>query len=215
MSNKSKEVQENVFNIRKTEDQIRKTLLENTVKMLSNRIYIVNGKKEKLISNNKINEIIKDLDDDTYEIKTNRESYMLKIFFIKINSINKPSTIIDFIEKYNDSPKIIVAVDYGNKAYNDLKKKYDNVEIFYQYELMMDIISFALQPKFELLTPEEMEAVKKEYNCMEKHLQKKFSNDAISKYFNLKPGDIIRSINYSVTSGQTISYSIVTRDTTN
>ena len=58
----------------------------------------------------------------------------------------------------------------------------------------------------EPLTPEEMEAVKKEYNTKNKQLPKMEYDDAITRYFYLKADDVIRIIRYSLKSGSSIYY---------
>ena len=176
-------------------DEQKEILITNVLKMLSNRIFIKNAVKEKLINlsttsvKNYIKDNVKDLNDDIYEIKTNHTTYYLKLYFLKINSINKPTSIGDFLDKYKKYQKIIIAEDFGNKALKEFNKR-DNLQIFKEATLMEDIVEHYLQPKFHLLTEEEMNKVREEYICNDKHFSREHIDDAITEYYNLKPGDI-------------------------
>jgi DNA-directed RNA polymerase subunit H (RpoH/RPB5) len=198
-----------------THTQIKDTLISNVLKMLSRRIYTKNYVEEPLLilnsNSNDNKELYKDLGDDIYEIITNDTPYYLKIYFQKINSIKKPSTIQDFLNKYSTFEKIIIAQEFGNKVLNTFNKTI-RLQIFKEVTLMDDVNDFHLQPKYDLLTYDEMNKVKDEYLCNDKHFRRAYADDVIAGYFNLKPGDIIRVITPSPTAGEVVSYIIITKD---
>jgi len=84
-----------------------------------------------------------------------------------------------------------------------------HTQIFRESSFLSDLISYRDQPRFELLSPKEIELFKKEYNTTDYTTKKILRSDPISKYFALRKGDIIRIIRPSPTSGQAIDYRIV------
>jgi DNA-directed RNA polymerase subunit H (RpoH/RPB5) len=152
---------------------------------------------------------LKNLGDETYTIKMNNgDIYAIKIIQQKIATINKPSSVAEFLDQYVKNHKILIADDFSNKTYDTIRK-YGKVELFKQAYLMSDTISHHYQPKFILLSKSEMKEVLDKYNLKEVDLQKMENLDPVSRYFNLKKGDIIRIIRFSPTSGYSPGYRIV------
>lgn len=194
----------------KTEQERIKIILQNTILMLSNRIFVdKQGEKHQLINSDLT---IKDLDnkgDHTYVLKANNgDDYVIKIILHKISAIGKQSVISNFLKEYGKYRRIIIANDFNNKI-SDYLARYQT-QLFKEGALLTDIISHSIQPKFELLTPKEMEKVKSEYNVTDYTIIKLVRSDPVAKYFALKKGDIIRVIRPSPTSGESVVYRIVT-----
>ena len=82
-------------------------------------------------------------------------------------------------------------------------------QIFKENTLLSNLIDYRDQPKFELLSPTEMDQFKLEYNATDYTTKKMLKTDPIAKYYALHKGDIIRIIRPSPTAGQSIDYRIV------
>lgn len=184
-------------------------IIHNVLVMLGNRIYVdKEGKKHPLLDVAKTEKNIEDRGDNKYVFTTDHgEPYALKIIFQKISGTGKQTAINEFINEYAKHKKIIVAYDYNNKIVEYVAKH--RAQIFREHFFLQDIISYRDQPKFELLSPSEMEMVKKEYNITDYTAEKMSRFDPVARYFGLKKGDIIRIIRPSPTSGEAIAYRIV------
>ena len=184
-------------------------IIKNTLKMLGNRIYIdKNGEKKRLLNPDQSLKSMEDRGDGFFVIKAdNGDNYAIKIIFQKITATGKNSVVSEFFKEYAKYKKIIVAHDFNSKIIDYVSKHH--TQIFKEHVLLEDIISNRDQPKFELLSPTEMEQVKLEYNATDYTIDKLLKTDAITKYFALKKGDIIRIKRPSQTSGWAIAYRIV------
>lgn len=202
------EPNKNLFPIMKDEAEKVKIIVENIIIMLSNRIYIdKNGNKQPLLNKNITLKDVEDKGDNTFIIKANNgDTYAIKIAFIKISAMRKQLLISEFFKDYVEYKKIIVAQDYNNKIEEYVIKH--NAQIFRESSLLKDLLAYKDQPKFELLSPKEMEQFKLEYNSSN-YMTKKFTrSDPMTKYFALKKGDIVRIIRPSPVSGESVDYRI-------
>jgi len=200
--------QKSLFQIYRTEAQRSRIILENVVRMLGNRIYVRDGKKYPLLNPEEALKSLEDKGDHVYIIPAdNGTKYALKIVFQKITTISKQSIIAEFLENYAGYQRIIVASDYTNKIAEYILKR--QTQLFREFSFLQDIISYRDQPRFELLSPEEMEQVRREYQLNEYTFEKMLRSDPVAKYFALKKGDLIRIIRPSPTAGESIAYRIV------
>lgn len=197
-----------IFQVEKTNDEIRKTVLTNAIKMITER---------KLLKKDRMEENIKHIlgvqsDDYTYVIDmTDGKKLALKLIQQKITAISKQSNIGEFLHKYKDLQKIVIVKGINTKSRQYILNNYQRTEVFLESELMIDIISFTLQPKFELLAPESEEAKTfcNKFLCKKRNMPRMYTDDAIARYYNLKHGDIVRIIRPSESSGYAPSYRIV------
>jgi DNA-directed RNA polymerase subunit H (RpoH/RPB5) len=200
--------QKSLFQIYRTEAQRSRIILENVARMLGNRIYVRDGKKYPLLNPEEALKSLEDKGDHVYIIPAdNGTKYALKIVFQKITTISKQSIIAEFLENYAGYQRIIVASDYTNKIAEYILKR--QTQLFREFSFLQDIISYRDQPRFELLSPEEMEQVRREYQLNEYTFEKMLRSDPVAKYFALKKGDLIRIIRPSPTAGESIAYRIV------
>ena len=202
-----------LYQVEKSPEDIRKTVLTNIVKMLTNRGLL---KLENLESN--IEKLIKTYSDDlTYTIKLDKvEDDGLKIMAIKyaphkITAVNKSYGISDFLNNYKDNPKIVVVKSISKKAHQQFMKNFDRVEIFMEQEMMINLVDHVMVPKHELLTPEEVLTFYETYNCKKKNMPKILSTDPVARYYAMKVGDICRVIRPSEKSGFAHSYRLVVK----
>lgn len=198
-----------LFIIHKTEQQKTATILDNVLLMLSNRFYLTkSGEKHQLLNLEEARQKVTDDGNNTFLVKAlNGETYAIRIVFQKVSATGKQSVISDYIKDYGAFTKIIVANDYNNKIVDFVHKQ--GIQIFKESMMLADLISHLYQPKFEILTPIEAEAYKKEYNVDENTIKKVMRNDPVSRYFNLKKGTVMRIIRPSQTAGESVDYRIV------
>jgi DNA-directed RNA polymerase subunit H (RpoH/RPB5) len=197
-----------LFNVILTEEERLQTILHNLLLMLSRRIFIKDGEKKQLITMEGAEERIVDKGYNIYTLETdNYDNYAMIIIFQKITAIGKQSIVSDFFKDYSNFKKILVASDYNNKTLSSVLQNHS--QIFRESTMMIDIISNEIQPKFELLSPEEMKRVKEEYHITDYTIPKLLKTDPVAKYFGLKKGEIIRIVRPSQISGLSISYRIV------
>lgn len=198
-----------LFTVIKPETEKYKIIIENTLIMLSNRIYIdESNKKQPLINVDEALNKIDERGDNTVVIRANNgDMYAIKVVFQKITSTGKNSIVSDFFKDYAAHKKIIITEDFNNKIFDYMIKH--RTQIFRQADFLSNLIDYRDQPKFELLSPMEMELFKREYNVTDYTCKKMTKYDPIAKYYNLRKGDIIRIIRPSPTSGEAIDYRII------
>lgn len=202
-----------LYQVEKNEGDIIRTILINTIKMLSER---------GLIKKNNLNEIIKKITtnivddmiykitvDDTTSTDETNKIYVVKIILQKITSVGKTTGIIDFLNKYKDDNKIIIVKNINKKARQYIINNYTNAEIFLEEDLMINLIDHELVPKHVVLGSDEAKIFYEKYNCKKKNIPRMLSTDPVAKYYNMKPGQICRIIRPSETSGFVPSYRLV------
>lgn len=199
-----------LFAIYKPEEDMTKIIIHHTLLMLSRRIFINKKKEKQALLESPAEDKLKDMGDNTYVIPTlNGKNYAFKIIYHKITTIGKNSIISEFIKNYADDKKIIIASEFTSKI-QDFAMLH-GVQIFEVASMLRDIMAYKDQPKHELLSPEEMEQVKKEYGISNYTINKtQYKLDPIPKYLGLKKSDIYRVIRPSPVSGYHTNYRIVT-----
>ena len=203
----------------KDSETVRKTILVNIVKMLVEREWLdrkdwlseslthiskPSAKLEKFVQNRNEN--------DQYSIKIKngpKDSVDIILISQKVISITSTPIVTDFL-KSSDNYKLIIVDDVSDKAsthYSGLP----NVEIFKKPFFMINITEYICSPKYEILTEDETKQLLEEYDLKRKELKKMFESDPISKYYNLKKGQVVRIIRPSRQSGEVVDYRIVTK----
>lgn len=198
------------LNIEIKSNERNKIILENVVKMLTNRTNII--KPEKMDVH--IKNIIKQLDENlTFKIKSdyNNEEYHIKFYFYKLTTIKKITPIEEFLANNKGKNKIIIINNMNQKVYKQFME-YSLVELFFDYELMMNLVDFKLIPQHFLLNDIEKEEYLNAYqhtiadNGVIKGMSRMNITDPVARYYNMKAGDIVKIIRPSTTSGYGIFY---------
>lgn len=183
-------------------DEKKNAILLNILKMLSERKLLSKQKIDKLYS--KLKDIM--VDDMVYDIKVDSgKIYSVKINEYKITTINKVTSIIDFLNTNKDNNKIMVVSDLNKKAYKQLME-YPNTEVFWDYECMTNLIDYVYIPKHILLSDEEKNVFETKYFSTKRETPKIESTDPVARYYNMKVNDIVKIIRPSIMSGYTVSY---------
>lgn len=138
----------------------------------------------------------------------------LYLFFPSELSLRK-STIVNYcqrMEKEGIGRGIIVAIDHltpiAKKAFSDFSPRYI-LELFYENELLINIMDHELVPKHIVLTPEEKEKLFEKYALSENVLMRLLSNDPVVRYYGLRRGQVVKIIRNSDTAGRYVCYRLV------
>jgi DNA-directed RNA polymerase subunit H (RpoH/RPB5) len=208
-SSETLEPNRSLFVVYKSEPEKVNIILDNTITMLSNRIYIdENGNKQPLLNKSNAEKSIDDRGDNVFVIKTNKkEKYAIKITFQKITTLGKQSPINDFFKDFVEYKKIIIAKDFNAKIMEYLNQQ--DTQIFKESIMLFDLLSHVYQPQFIILSPKEIEKFKSEYNVTNYTIKKMYKSDPVAKYLDLKKNDVVKIIRPSPTSGEAIDYRVV------
>lgn len=183
--------------------EINDIILKNWLKMLTNRGIFDNnnmGTNYELLksqTNDKLEYTLKGLDN---------KNHSLKLFLTKISTTSNFSGGLDDFLKLNHH-KVIVINKTSLRVYKSIIDMGD-IEIFFDYELMIDLISQSLVPKHEILTEIEEKAYLNSYQSKDT-LRRILTMDPVARYYRMKEGNIIRVIRPSLATGYSISYLVV------
>lgn len=171
-----------------------KEIIKNVLKMLMYR---------KLLEKKDVKQILSEINlkENIFLIKTEKNNYMIYILDEKIQTINKNINILNYLKNNLNNNKIIICEDYEKKTIEQISE-YKNVEIFKKDYFLLELLEHKLQPKYEFVDEKEIESLnikKNQFPCME-------SVDPVARYLNLKPGDIIKIIEYNKNSVYNINY---------
>ena len=182
-------------------------ILLNITKMLTSRKFL---NEENLEAN--YQSLVKQINEErTFKIKSDYDSSkFFHILFVygKLTTIKKIQGLETFLQKSKGQNRIFIANNINQKAYKQFKEL-NNTEVFFEYELQINLIDHDLQPVFEVLNEEEKEKFMAEYQVTKKQMSKMKSIDPIARYYNSKAGDIFRIIRPSTSAGVGIHYRIV------
>jgi len=183
-------------------------VLSNVIKMLISRKLL---DPTAYIKEQDYNNTLDKLDISTYKFENiiDKSQIIVKIMQQKITSVSKNVSLLEFLSKYDEAHKILIALDISPKTQRQIIAKSRNTEIFLESELMMNIIDYIHVPKHELLNDKEKEAFLASYDCKKKLIPRMFAGDPISRYYRAKVGDIFRITRPSETTCFSITYRIV------
>ena len=199
------------------------TIQEKNNKILKTCINILIHRN--LLDKNKYKEYVKEIinninDDETYIKLNNNKTFRIKFLYeIKVSKIT--DYYKTFIFENIDDIKFIILDKKSftqrlyNEVYNDINKnkKENNIELFRDYELIFNVFKLIYSPKYILLNNEEYKSFINDYKINEdnkfRELSKIYNTDIISRYLNVKTGDIIKIITPNELSGYSINYRIV------
>lgn len=204
-----------IFNIEKTHEEKRDTILTNVVKMLAQRGYITDKNNMLKVIDNVIkpnnfehDEAKYSIPIDNYEGNSAIKQVNVKIIPYKITSIGKMYGITDFLNIDREIPKILIVTSVNKKVQTTIKN-YKNVEIFEEEFLMINLLEHVSVPMHIKLSEEDKQKVLTEYIVKKKDMPKIRIDDPVSIYFNAKLGDMFRIIRPSNRSGIVHAYRLV------
>jgi DNA-directed RNA polymerase subunit H (RpoH/RPB5) len=192
--------------IEKNSEDIRQTLLANTVKMLTERGLLSRDDLDKNITaiTSKVS------DEMIYEVALlSGEKFMIKLALQKITAIARSFGISEFLAQYKNNPKLIIVKEISKKALQYIMNNFTRTELFLEEELMINIIEHDLIPKHEVLSEEEMKTFYVDFGCKKKNMPKMLHIDPMARYYNMKPGDVCRILRASDKCGLSPTYRLV------
>jgi DNA-directed RNA polymerase subunit H (RpoH/RPB5) len=208
----------------KSNDEIMLSIKKNLVRMLMDRGFINKKNYEKIVNtivNNNKEEFVINIDNDrNYNTLIENKEIIIKIFNYSITSTAKDSEIYNFISKNLDKYVIIIAKEINNKSKTFLKlfknkfllkNKIVNFEIefFNFFELSFIVVDHILQPYFFPVDINDEKQFLEEYNTVKKkNMSRILVDDPVSKYYNLKPTNIVKIIR-TTDGGLCFSYSVI------
>ena len=201
--------------IEKSHHQQLNEIKTNLIKMFSNRGFIntVNVEKylEKIIKDdNDDQEYIIPLDNESnYNTTIKNKKLFIKIFDYKITSINKNSPIGEFISKFDSEYKILIVQDINQKSENIIDSYSTQSEVFKISQLMINIVDHVLVPKHIVLSKDETDKVLEAYRAKKRDMMLIRTTDAVARYYNMKPGEIVKIIRPSVMTVEAPAYRLV------
>jgi DNA-directed RNA polymerase I, II, and III subunit RPABC1 len=82
------------------------------------------------------------------------------------------------------------------------------LEVFFQWEMLVDITKHYLVPEHKVLTEEEKQAMLKRCKVKDTQLPRMLPDDPISRYFALRPGQVVKIFRKSPNAGRYVTYRI-------
>lgn len=202
-----------VFQLEKSPNEIRDTVLSNTIRMLTARHLLNEDKLSeniKKVFDNRNDEGVYQLQLDNPETTADSDkTFVIKLLLQKITTINKGSPIITFLTQFKSNPKIVIVKDINKKALQFIYNNFPKSEIFQESELMINLIDHVLVPKHEIVPEEEASKFLETHNAKKRNMSRILTTDPVAKYYNMKPGQLVRIIRPSEKAGFGISYRIV------
>ncbi len=219
-TNNSKDAK--TFRINMSDDDIKKNLLTNCIKMLMAReelrgydwekshfssnytkvYYERLSKSEKDGSIYVINAdpVTPEIIEKNDQINIVLEKYAIKIYSDTLNSVNI-QPLKDFINDYSEYKKIIIVKNFSKKPYQEFVSN-PNTEIFNEFELMVCLVEANIIPACKLMrTKDERKKFEKKYNLKKSQFNTILAfQDQLALFYNLKPEDIILILRPSETA---------------
>lgn len=183
-----------IFQAEYNEEDIKNVVFENTAKMIANRKNLDYKPMFEDFKNN--------FDNDSTWFRSGEIKIALKLLQRKITTIRKVEDIEEFLDKYKDHYKFIIVSKITPKAYKQFIE-YDNLEVFFDEDLLVNKIDHIFVPKTIVLTNEEKEQLEREYGFKRIEIGIIKQSDPIARYYNLQPGQIIKIERPSDNSGIT------------
>lgn len=177
-------------------------MLDNIARMLSRRKRFSHHRYEDILDQ------FRKSADKGYAI-FNRDSDTIKVYIIfdKITKIDKS----DETKLFSDDPNTytIYVVNMASPKVIGIFDSINNSELVFIREVMIDRANHISNPQIVLLSDEQQDQVKQEYNIVANNLPEiKHGTDALARYYQLAKGEIFEIVTPSETSGYSIEYRI-------
>lgn len=190
--------------IKYSENEITEILLKNTLTMIEER-GLVKKKDHTKNLKNLLNQI---KDDMLFSLIDAKEKIGIRIVKYKVTSITKVEGIDTFLNDKSYTQRIVIFKDMNQKTFKQLIL-YPNTQPFWEHELLMNIIEHNYVPLHYVLSEDEKVEFIKSYQITRDTLPKLELYDPISRYYNMKVGDIVKITRNNALSGKEIYYRVV------
>lgn len=197
-----------IFQIEQNNDDIKKTVLTNSIKMLTER-----GLLNATQLNDNIKKVITGISDDNmYTIELmNKKKYNIKIINQKITAISKQSNISEFLERFSNHHNILIIKEGSKKVLQTIHADYPETEVFIEAEMMINLAESDQVPKHETVEKDSVEYKKffEEYLVTKRQMPLIFVSDMAARYYGMKSGDLCRIRRPSKNAGYVNAYRLV------
>jgi len=208
-------------------EEKRQRCVINTIKMLIERKWLnksnwINDdsddsytkKMNQLISSNSpdheyIIHLDKETNVDKYLTDIDKTKIYIKFIYVKYTSTSNSnaSSVNEFIKAHKNHYKILIFKEIKEKMLGI--RGMSNTEYFKEETLLMNIFGHKLCPKYEVLTPAEVEEVLRSYNMKKRDMHRIFDWEPVVHALKLKLGDVVRIIRNTDQSLYSVDYRIV------
>jgi DNA-directed RNA polymerase subunit H (RpoH/RPB5) len=205
--------QADLLPIKKSNTEIFNNIKANIVKIFVNRKFIKEENEQiiidKLINDqNDDNEFTIDIDnEENYNTIIPNKKIYIKFIFDKINSLNKTSSISQFINNGDNEYKFIIVNDIQTRIKTALEN--EMIEIYKLKDLKENKVDNINVSKYYVLSPDEKKEFLESYRLKEHNLALIYTCDMMAKFYRLKKGQIIRQIRPSNATCETFYYRFV------
>lgn len=201
-----------IIPLRKSNEEIRQTILTNVVRMIVYRGWLSRAKEEETIHH-----LVTHYSDTlVYAVKLDAtdDKYMIKFTGLKVTAINNAFGLKDFLNANKNRTNLVIVKKINDKVKNQILSHYPKTELFTEDDLMIDRSKHVMMfPHERIVDGLDNDAVQKFINdyCLpnKKKLPQMNHNDMAARYLNLRRGDICRILRPSETSGYSAFYRIV------
>lgn len=177
-------------------------ILENIAKMLSRRRMYMDIAFEDMQK-----QFINNLQGNQTFFDNNEKRIQISVTFDELKKFDK-SEERDYVNLQENIYKILVVSRATTRILSFFDKQ-PNSEILFVSEMLVDRADHITNPTFILLSQDEQEQVRKEFNMTDDNFPViKYKVDTMAKYFQLSYGEIIEVNRPSETAGIRVSYSI-------
>ena len=147
---------------------------------------------------------------DEVQRKAKGKACLVKFVEDATSTTTGNTSLVNFMQQNKGKRKIVVIPNYMRKLCQNLMT-FGDVEVFFEADLLDNILTNPLQPKFEVLTRAEAARVRKEYVLQPSRISPLYEFDPVAIALGLKHTDMLRIITANEGSGYIAIYRIVVR----
>ena len=180
-----------IYNVELNKLEKKKKIITNILHMLNLRL------NENIDIDKQIKSFNNLMNEESFSFMIEKEKYSIFLSMDKLSSINKSPILKSFLDD-TETNKIIVISNPNKKIYKQIVE-YINTEVWFDYELLVNIPNHNIVPQHIPLTKEEIKTYYDEYG--DSGMSKILDTDIMARYLKLKPNDIVKIIRPTITSG--------------
>lgn len=197
-----------------TEENKIKNVKTTIVKMFVNRGFIDKDNQKKYID-----KLVEEVNDDhiytlnldhskNYNTEIPNKKIIIKLYDGNITSVAKGTDMFDFMNKYKEEYKFIVA-----KNINISLTDYDTeVEVFLFQEVYINIVDHVLVPKHIVLSEEEKKELFQSYCVTKNNMPRIMVKDPVARYYKMKVNEVCKIIRTNSATIESPFYRLVVKN---
>lgn len=142
--------------------------------------------------------------------KTKGKTCLVKFIDDAVTTTSGNTVLTNFMSSNEGRRKIIVMPYFNRKVFEQLMS-YGDVEVFFETDLLQNILKDPLQPQFQILTNTEAAKVRREYVLQPSKIAPMYEYDPVAIALGLRHTNVLRIIVTNEGSGYIANYRIVIR----